>query len=619
MGNQSIMHSVPPTGLFLILIVQACTAGELSLPSLPEAVQLLQLETIRGLELTILGKEDENRRLEETILAKEDENQRLEEIIESVKIEKEAVTRQNTIMEEEMERIASDKESVIGELESRLQFLEKDGTIGELEARIHSLEMEKAALEKESRMVMEENKERMVAMESEKNQIREEFVKKQIERDVLCQDEKRDLEDLKNKELDEISERLDQSEMTVRYMSTVMIHSNQMLEEQQNLLRVQAGAIQDFNQEAKVGRNCSTLLGAATERISVQEEAINLLKSSLVTARNFSELSTTGMDQLDVAPFMIEMLESYNQQAKMIENMKTALEKEGHVEAQTSELLTHLADLRSAVQSATINMDTLEQQAQMIETQGRSIALMTPLLHLSNSSDILWFDNSSMISRSTPGEVGSADVEATMCSCLPRDVKTNQLQPVRVDYKCQGDTNRSFLLPCPGGVCSSMELPSCTDSLEWDEEAVAFEKCQELSFKGASVLCGANGSKEATRRLSIGGGIVEEVVSTPCNDCGDLSAALEWTAWGPCANASSGRAIEGMLCRRRGNTCMGFEEEEKEFTCEAPWTQLSTGCYRFHESPLTQSEARKFCEEEESHLVEIDSAEENSAIIAEIR
>jgi len=178
---------------------------------------------------------------------------------------------------------------------------------------------------------------------------------------------------------------------------------------------------------------------------------------------------------------------------------------------------------------------------------------------------------------------------------------------------------RSFLLPCPGGVCSSMELPSCTDSLEWEEEAVAFEKCQELSFKGASVLCGANGSKETTRRLSIGGGIVEEVVSTPCNDCGDLSAALEWTAWGPCANASSGRAIEGMLCRRRGNTYMGFEEEEKEFTCEAPWTQLSTGCYRFHESPLTQSEARKFCEEEESHLVEIDSAEENSAIIAEIR
>merc|ERR1712203_263420 len=56
--------------------------------------------------------------------------------------------------------------------------------------------------------------------------------------------------------------------------------------------------------------------------------------------------------------------------------------------------------------------------------------------------------------------------------------------------------------------------------------------------------------------------------------------------------------------------------------CAAPWTQLSTGCYRLHESPMTQSEAKKFCEEEQgvpAHLVEIDSAEENRAIIAEIR
>ena len=84
-----------------------------------------------------------------------------------------------------------------------------------------------------------------------------------------------------------------------------------------------------------------------------------------------------------------------------------------------------------------------------------------------------------------------------------------------------------------------------------------------MSFKGESVLCGINGTKETTRRLNIGGGIVEEVVTTPCNDCGDLSAALEWTAWTPCAEETSGRVVEGMLCRRRGNTYLGFEEEEK--------------------------------------------------------
>merc|ERR1712244_106045 len=59
-----------------------------------------------------------------------------------------------------------------------------------------------------------------------------------------------------------------------------------------------------------------------------------------------------------------------------------------------------------------------------------------------------------------------------------------------------------------------------------------------------------------------------------------------------------------------------------QIVCEAPWTQLSTGCYRFHESPMTQSEAKKFCEEEQevpARLVEIDSAEENRAIVAEMQ
>ena len=43
---------------------------------------------------------------------------------------------------------------------------------------------------------------------------------------------------------------------------------------------------------------------------------------------------------------------------------------------------------------------------------------------------------------------------------------------------------------------------------------------------------------------------------------------------------------------------------------------------RFHESMLTQSEAKKFCEDEQqvpARLIEIDSAEENSVIIAEIK
>merc|ERR1719365_515524 len=156
-----IMPSVPIL-FFLVLFVEA-TAGDLGLPSIPDVVQLLQLETIRELKQTILEKEDENRRLEQ--------------MIRSVNMEKEAVTLNSTMMKEEMVRMISERDSVIGEMESRLQFLEKDGTIDQLEARIQGLETEKAAIEKENVMVKEENALRMVVVESEKTQMREEFVK----------------------------------------------------------------------------------------------------------------------------------------------------------------------------------------------------------------------------------------------------------------------------------------------------------------------------------------------------------------------------------------------------------------------------------------------------------
>jgi len=60
-------------------------------------------------------------------------------------------------------------------------------------------------------------------------------------------------------------------------------------------------------------------------------------------------------------------------------------------------------------------------------------------------------------------------------------------------------------------------------------------------------------------------------------------------------------------------------EAQTEFSCMAPWTQLSTGCYRFNEQAMTWSEAQQFCNNTQAKLVEIDSAEENLAILEEIK
>ena len=300
---------------FLLVLFAQRTEGEPSPPSLPEAIQLLQLETIRGLKQTIREKEDENRKLEE--------------MVKSVELDKLSLTQNNALVKEEMLRTISEKENMILEMETRLksvedekrsgeeknamEILERDGRIGELERRIEGIEAEKAAVEKKSAIEKEEHEQRMVAMESEKTQLREEYVSKQTERDATCQNEKREIEDVMNKELGEISTRLHQSQATVNYMSEVMIHSNEVMEEQKNLLEAQASAIQELNEvEVKGGKNCSTLLGLSADSFSLQEETIDLLKSSLVTGKNFSELSTEGLEQLDVPSFMFEMVASYN-------------------------------------------------------------------------------------------------------------------------------------------------------------------------------------------------------------------------------------------------------------------------------------------------------------------
>merc|ERR1719264_528701 len=44
------------------------------------------------------------------------------------------------------------------------------------------------------------------------------------------------------------------------------------MEEQENLLKVQAGAIEEFNEEVKLGKNCSTLLEAAADSISSKKK-----------------------------------------------------------------------------------------------------------------------------------------------------------------------------------------------------------------------------------------------------------------------------------------------------------------------------------------------------------
>jgi len=53
-------------------------------------------------------------------------------------------------------------------------------------------------------------------------------------------------------------------------------------------------------------------------------------------------------------------------------------------------------------------------------------------------------------------------------------------------------------------------------------------------------------------------------------------------------------------------------------SCQTEWKQLVTGCYMFGERAQTFADARNFCLSQQAKLVEIETAEENSAITDEI-
>ena len=67
--------------------------------------------------------------------------------------------------------------------------------------------------------------------------------------------------------------------------------------------------------------------------------------SSLAGVLVFPKLSTANLEQLDVAPFMLELMESYNKQTKVIEKLKSKLKKERMDAKTTSSIAEGLANL----------------------------------------------------------------------------------------------------------------------------------------------------------------------------------------------------------------------------------------------------------------------------------
>ena len=268
----------------LLLIASALPTGkgqEANLPNLPEAIQLLQLESMNELRKTI----------------------------------------------QDQEVIIADQQAKIAKLEENL------GAKDEL----------------------------IVTLRAEKSQLTVESAEKVFESKSQCEKEKMEIESQKMKELEKMKTKLGQSETTIIYMTNVMLQSNEVSKEMQGLLEVQATTIKEANEEIKRHQKVSLICEAAANTTALQAETISMLKSSLASALDVPRLSTSDLTQLDVAPFMLDLMETYNKQTTMIADLRAVLEdlKQEHV----SDMAKDLAHMASIMTSTTINLAILKEQA----------------------------------------------------------------------------------------------------------------------------------------------------------------------------------------------------------------------------------------------------------------
>jgi len=431
--------------LFLLFSALHATTGQTPLPTLPDAVRLFQLDSMNKLKEAV--------REQEGIIA---ENQAKIAELEADSVSKDELIASTTAENNRFQQTVREQENIIAENRGRIAGLEaanarKGEVIADITARNNQL------------------------------------AKDIVDGRKKCKEEK------------------SQCETTVVYMVDVMLHNNKVMEENQNLLEAQANTIREATEEIRRQRNSSLICEAASSSTAPQANTITLLRSSLASALEFRELSTAGLDNLTVAPFMSELIESYNDQTKIIADLKGVIR---NVKADNvSNMARQMAHLASAMSSPSVNLDIVDQQARLIEKQGESITKLTPLLRRA-SADITW---------NKKAEVGDDSVQSVeSCSCLPRSMDSIWPRPTGIEYSCGDQSDRYFRIPCIGGVCKTPEFdwPSCTGSpdLKWDWN---WEK-----FTSAGVVSSPNypndysNSYSRTQTISAPAGMKVEMVIT---------------------------------------------------------------------------------------------------------
>ena len=254
--------------------------------------------------------------------------------------------------------------------------------------------------------------------------LEEERIRLSSEKDDLVKQMKAEHEE----DLRKAKEDLSKSKNFINYLGRVLVNSHQKMEEQQKLVESQADAIAEKMEALTEYRNKSIAETDFAKTLLLHTETIALLKEALASSTNMTELSTKDLSHQNLADFMVELMESYNKQVKVIENLKSVFEKEKDIDNAVKQNLEAMLNTSKVLEKSSRNDDNIiSRQAQVIKFQGRWINTLVPLLRFNPIPvDLLWFnfeDNST-------------------CNCLPGGSQPSSLTPTRIEYRCEGYANR---------------------------------------------------------------------------------------------------------------------------------------------------------------------------------
>merc|ERR1711997_262685 len=81
--------------------------------------------------------------------------------------------------------------------------------------------------------------------------------------------------------------------------------------------------------------------------------------------------------------------------------------------------------------------------------------------------------------------------------------------------------------------------------------------------------------------------------------------------------ATAVKALKEEVVKLKASTLKDEVSQLKELFCPSPWTLLSTGCYLFDTTPRNWTDANQFCKGRFSKLIEVETNEENDALVEE--